>query len=608
MRKEAAGLDKKKLVQEALNRSLSGLSEEPELARRIIAQAKGETEMKKKTIGALALAIVLGLGLLGGAYALLSSRTADFFGTHWNRELGEWLRGGRIARTEECFTAGGVTFTLDETVCRGRGIYAVGTVRAADPKDVLVPDELADAECFPEDPGARELAEAAAASGGRLLSVNVFPNKIGADGGAMLTPGCAGYYDIRNEDGSLTFSFEVEDGIVPKEGAEYRMELSVCVRQIAENGCTAEGSAAVETWNVSVKPVFEAEPSPAPLPSAEPAVWTESLGKVDVPAEYVETGTLPVFRAEETDLTAVLRPEWLNGSGVAKKRSETSLVFADRAALQFGAESLTYTRYSEEMYDYSTVQRERFHGEAEPDILPVPELSWFIADMASGVLYGYSYAEGVQQGSAELTYLTLEDARLAAEELIGKLGLKGYECRLALDMSAERIREMGEKYNRFWHESEDACTNQPRMDYSCAGPDDEGFYLVYTLMGANDLSDTRNLITLFVNRGGIAYVNLRNSFTPADVLYTPAALITPEKAVSALNAEAAASRNGLPVRSVSEVSLIYRAVRAENPADGMVFTPVWRIGYRDAESTSGNGLRWGEINAVNGELINASFR
>ena len=40
-------MDNKKKVQDSLNRSLSGLSENPYLAQRVIAQAKGETKVKR---------------------------------------------------------------------------------------------------------------------------------------------------------------------------------------------------------------------------------------------------------------------------------------------------------------------------------------------------------------------------------------------------------------------------------------------------------------------------------------------------------------------------------------------------------------------------------
>ena len=92
-------------------------------------------------------------------------------------------------------------------------------------------------------------------------------------------------------------------------------------------------------------------------------------------------------------------------------------------------------------------------------------------------------------------------------------------------------------------------------------------------------------------------------------MYTPDSLISPEEAVATLIAEAAAAHYGKPVLSVHKVSLVYRAVRADDKAEGMVFSPVWYIEYKDAETAANEyDFSWGEINAVNGKLTNASFR
>ena len=93
-----------------------------------------------------------------------------------------------------------------------------------------------------------------------------------------------------------------------------------------------------------------------------------------------------------------------------------------------------------------------------------------------------------------------------------------------------------------------------------------------------------------------------------DILYTPDTLIYPDEAIATLTAEATASRYGKPVLSVRKVSLVYRAVRADDKADGMVFAPVWHIEYKDDESIANeHDFSWGEINALNGKLTNAIF-
>ena len=64
-------------VQRAMNSALSGLQEDPWLSQRVLANAKGEKKMKRKISLVLVLSIVMGLAVIGGAYALSSSLVAD---------------------------------------------------------------------------------------------------------------------------------------------------------------------------------------------------------------------------------------------------------------------------------------------------------------------------------------------------------------------------------------------------------------------------------------------------------------------------------------------------------------------------------------------------
>ena len=66
----------KRLLQSAIDHRLSGLEENPFLARRIITAVKGERPMKKKLSVSLILVLALTLTMLGLAYALVQSRVA----------------------------------------------------------------------------------------------------------------------------------------------------------------------------------------------------------------------------------------------------------------------------------------------------------------------------------------------------------------------------------------------------------------------------------------------------------------------------------------------------------------------------------------------------
>ena len=62
------------------------------------------------------------------------------------------------------------------------------------------------------------------------------------------------------------------------------------------------------------------------------------------------------------------------------------------------------------------------------------------------------------------------------------------------------------------------------------------------------------------------------------------------------------------IQSIQKVALTYEAVRAENKADGMVFVPVWLIRYQDESAVKREYSCYALFNAVDGTLIDASFR
>ena len=72
-------------IQKAVNAALSGLQEDPWLARRVLAKAKGEKSVKRKTYTAMVLSIVMVLAAMGTACALSASQVADFFTRQMDR-------------------------------------------------------------------------------------------------------------------------------------------------------------------------------------------------------------------------------------------------------------------------------------------------------------------------------------------------------------------------------------------------------------------------------------------------------------------------------------------------------------------------------------------
>ena len=387
MKKGVDGMDEKRRIQEKLNHSLSGLKEDPFLAQRVIAQAKGEPEMKKKLTSSLVLVIVLCLALIGGAYALFSSQVADFFGKHWNKDLGDWLQDGKTAQVGESVTVGDVIFTLDEVVYRNRGIYGVGTARPVNSKDVLVPMDLADEwNTWSQKKEGKDLSSLAAASGGRLLTVNCIPDKVGVDEGTMLTVD-AGIYNVRNEDGSITYSFEAT-GYALEDGTSYQITFDYETAELEPGGKQVEGSRKIQSGTVSFTPVVLAEKAKEPESTA---TGMENLPKDDyevlTPAVYQETGSLPIRKAIETNFTALVQPEWFNQSGILKDEGGTNLTFNDHAVLQISPHLLWYCEYTDELFDYNWRAREMDDPDLEPAMLPRQALSGGITDIASNVYW-----------------------------------------------------------------------------------------------------------------------------------------------------------------------------------------------------------------------------
>ena len=608
MKKGVDGMDEKRRIQEKLNHSLSGLKEDPFLAQRVIAQAKGEPEMKKKLTSSLVLVIVLCLALIGGAYALFSSQVADFFGKHWNKDLGDWLQDGKTAQVGESVTVGDVIFTLDEVVYRNRGIYGVGTARPVNSKDVLVPMDLADEwNTWSQKKEGKDLSSLAAASGGRLLTVNCIPDKVGVDEGAMLTVN-AGVYNVRNEDGSITYSFEAT-GYALEDGTSYQITFDYETAELEPGGKQVEGSRKIQSGTVSFTPVVLAEKAKEPESTA---TGMENLPKDDyevlTPAVYQETGSLPIRKAIETDFTKLVQPEWFNQSGILQDEGGTNLTFKDHAVLQISPHLLWYSEYTDELFDYNWRAREMDDPDLEPAMLPRQALSSGITDIASNVYWQTGdYTRGITLDKQELTYVSLESAKAQAEELMNRLNLTGYELAWALDMDLDRIRTLGKQYNEFWFEGP-GFSNSPRQDYDTATADDEGYYLYYTPLGITKISDTRQEICFFINRRGIVFASIRSNYTMGDVIETPKALISPRQALVRFSEATGEAWNEIQVARIERVALTYAAVRAENKQDGMVFAPVWQIRYLDKDAYDNSyPASSAQINAVTGAVVNTDF-
>ena len=588
-------------VQKAMNTTLSGLQEDPWLTQRVLANVKGEEPVKRKVSLALVLCIVLGFAVAGTAYALLaSSKVAEFFGEHWNRELGTRLQEGKIAQIGESVTIGDVVITLDEIVYRDRGLYGVGSIRAIHEEDVLVPMDVAESiamakwEGFTLDEEAKALIAIAQTTGGKMITVRSMPLKIGVDEGTMLMPGSIGYYDVANEDGSLIYSFEASDGFAVNEGTTYQIQMEGTVEQINDDGAAVDGTRQQSTWTVSCTPVFVNDSKElSDETKSNVTVVTEDGYDVITPAEYQESGTMPVYQATVTDFTEGVDPEWFNTTGIANGAGTDRVEFNDHAILSASPEALFYDEYLDHQYS------EAYSG-------AIVRVVW-IRDWES-------HRGEFNLEQTVLSGITLEEAQKQVEALITKLGLgcNRYSCCYALDMSLNRIREMGAVYEKAITDGE-LMTDDDWVpyDYSSIPAGEEGFYLEYrpALIDTAD-AQGRYGLCFFVNSRGIVYAHLCNQFNMGDALESPDKLITHEDAVVRLNEELNRSQYGEDehVVAVQKAVLTYEPVRADNREEGMIFVPAWTIIYRDQKASLLGYDCYALFNAIDGLLIDASFR
>ncbi len=593
-------------VQKAMNTTLSGLQEDPWLTQRVLANAKGEEPVKRKMSLALVLSIAGILAVMGTAYALFSSQVAEFFGQHWNRDYGEWLQGGKIAQIGESVTAGDAVITLDEIVYRDRGLYGVGTVRLVNEQDVLFPMDTAemlyesqneDFHLDDETPAlnaAMDLVARAKSSGGKMLTVKSMPLKIGVDDGTMLMPGTIGFYDIANEDGSLTYSFEASDGFAVNEGTTYQIQMESVVEQIGEKGLPVDGTMQRYEWTISCTPVFMSSSSQSTGDTtSNVSVLTKDGYELITPKEYQESGTMPIYQAIETDLTKDVLPEWFNTTGILNGAGTDFVEFNDHAVLSSAPEALFYDEYQDEPFS------EAYSG-------AITRIIW-IKDWIN-------HRGEFNLEQTALSGITLEEAKKQAEEMITQLGLgcNQYVCHYALDMSLERIQTMGAIYEKAIVDGELLTDDDwEPYDYSIIPAGEEGFYLEYrpALIDSTD-STRRYELVFFVNSRGIVYAHLRNQFNMGALMETPEKLINNEEAIANLIKEINRSRYGSDAHKITilRVALTYEPVRASDSADGMVFVPTWSVIYQDQKASEQGWDGYALFNAIDGTLIDASFQ
>lgn len=185
----------------------------------------------------LAIAMVLTIALTCAAGAAFYPQIISWFSVQYGESWGVWLQDGSVAAPQLSVEAEGAVFTVDEVLVRGRGLYVLGHIRPQEGYAIADYDTRRE----PED--------------GKLLRyVHCGLERIGVDGGALLSPGSWGYALEEKNDGSIAFSIEVEDGIAVEPGTEYTLELYAHTHAANADGSVRTEDSDEIIWTCTVSP------------------------------------------------------------------------------------------------------------------------------------------------------------------------------------------------------------------------------------------------------------------------------------------------------------------------------------------------------------------
>ncbi len=592
---------------------------------------KEEREMKRCHTPRFALVLVLvAISMMSVALAEFYPQIAEAFGRRYGKDTQAWLEKGDIALPAESIQVEGITFTLDEVVYRNQGLYGMGTITPSEGVVLLDEDsKLSHAYGYavhygdeaPE--GAISIQDKAAQDGSTIKQVRFNLEKIGVNGGAMLKPGVWGLGAYPQRDGSIQFLFEVSDGQAISEGETYTIQMTAIVRSVSPEGVVDYENPTRQEWSVEIKPkpfsevvgtpaapmeavATEAVTTEAPVTTESPVNIEEGM-QISVPAEYTANGTLPVYEAKARDFSKGLDYTWFNQSGVAKETLDARHIggmvdFNDGGHLDWSSYTFFY-----EVYDGTyEATSQRVDGTTVTKTRPKLAMTSDVNSIASWMVFGFPGTDKVYTlERTQLTNISLDEAKEKAETLMQQLGMTGYTCTTALDMSVERIREMGGLLNE-QIDNGNFSTNSFRYDYNTATIADEGYHLRYHKFGTEGDIAGEFAAMFYVTADGIKSINLRDAYEQGDIVRIPAALVGVETVAAALPAEIADSRYPEELKQITRATLTWMPVRADK-GDSMVMTPVWALSYLTAESQQQGYECWAVFDAIDGTLLDAIF-
>lgn len=615
-------------IKQTLDTELSALSTSSLRREYLFQNAIGGEKMNKQTrtafapVRRVALLLAIMLAMTCAAGAAFYPQIVTWFAGRYGNEWGAWMEKGSIALPDSAVELNGAIYTVDEVLVRGRGLYVLGHINPL-PGHMLV-----EQDCSAHDPfgynihygedapeGTPTIYGKSVETKSAIHYVACDVQGIGVDGGAVLTPGSWGYGAQVQKDGSIVFSLEVEDGIVVEPGKEYTLVMRAVSYGVFEDGSVNYDDLAEKTWEVTAVPeaiqqaeaadAADADENNASADAVQVNTDNDEI-EVSVPKEYLSTGTLPVYYAVERDFTSVVKPEWFNGTGIAQetegKNNYNRVTFNNEAQLEWDKNSLYYNEYD----GTAEVQYEYENGEKVMVPCPKPTMANAACKLAGWMLFGWPVTGEVYTlEQSSLPNISLDEAKQRAEALFEQLGMEGYTCYEAIDMSLPRIQEMGEKWNALIRDGH--MLSNPVLDYSLATAEDEGYLLSYSRNGTDSELGGMFHADVYVTAKGFASINICDLYVNGEVYAVPDKLVDWQRVADKLPSELSQGRYPLTLDRILSAQLVQCPVRADKAGDGMVLTPVWVITFDAHDNDESYENAHAVFDAVDGHLINGDW-
>ncbi len=539
-----------------------------------------KTRLKRNHRPKLAFALALALVLVVGAAVAVAlyPKTTDNLRASYGDSVADQVETyGQTVELGQSFTLGDIQYTFTDAVVHAGILYGTVVAEPVEGANVLLIAEDMDVndpvgynfgrgESAPK--GAKSYAQTARETGARILITRALPNGLLVDG--ALIAGESGRSSYVTPDNTVVSTFEL-GGV--QEADSYDVQLSVSNWEITPDGewLLGETDSAWQssTWDVNIIPK-PAQENTAEVQTQNAAVPEGQLN-VSTPNTAAQYGKLPVYELTVRNFMDSVDPAWFNQSGEASRRTnkDYSLTYSDGAELTVSVEALFYAGHE---------GTEVFHNYGDYDFEhPGDDLAGKLFALACGVELDERVGRReVEAPRDAIPAMTLDEAKAKLNELLSKLGIENTELTWSYGMDLAHINLLNEQRNAAIAENGGIGFTDP-CEFSAVTEEDGGWLLMCSAK-INGLKADASLldVSAFVNKDGVAHLNLRSNYALGEVLETLESLLTAEEALA--KAVDAAKQSWLPgmahvIQTPSDAELIY----APETANGLRLVPTWRF-------------------------------